>query len=156
MQIEKEEHWRRRLVELINHLAVKQVAFSDQTGIGASYVSRLLYEPGKKGKKNLGVDTMDAIRRGYRLPPGWFDLPLGADLPAIGSHMTPQIAKVVAPFTVRPHQSEAVLKVWPFYDVKPEQYDLLSGEEKKHIEADILIRIRGRDQPAKQLAPAQN
>jgi hypothetical protein len=74
------EHWRLRLVELIATLELSQRVFADQTGIDPSYVSRLLYEPGKKGRKNLGLANMTAIRKRYKLPAGWFEMPLGAGL----------------------------------------------------------------------------
>ncbi|WP_157090230.1 helix-turn-helix domain-containing protein [Polaromonas jejuensis] len=81
METTDPEHWRLRLAELIRHLGLKQKAFSEKTGIDPSYLSRLLYEPGKKGRKNLGFDTMLAVRQTYELSPGWFELPIGAELP---------------------------------------------------------------------------
>lgn len=81
MKTEAEEHWRLRLIELITHLKVTQRGFSDATGIDVSYVSRLLYPPGKKGRKNLGLTQMTVIRNSFNLPAGWFDLPLGQALP---------------------------------------------------------------------------
>lgn len=44
--------------------------------------------------------------------------------------------------------------IWPFKRVSPEQYALLDPEEKRHIEKDILIRVKNRGDPEKQDTPA--
>lgn len=75
------EHWRKRLLELIEHLAVPHVEFAEETDIPPSYLSRMLYPPGKIGRKNLGPESMAKITRRYQLSHGWFDKPLGAELP---------------------------------------------------------------------------
>ena len=75
------EHWRLRLLELIACLGVSQRKFSDDTGIDPTYVSRLLYPPDKKGGKRLGLANMSAIKDAYKLSAGWFELPLGVELP---------------------------------------------------------------------------
>lgn len=43
---------------------------------------------------------------------------------------------------------------WPFKALKQEQFDLLSDEEKEHIERDILLRVKDRD--TKQTGPARD
>jgi len=82
---EELEHWRLRLSELVECLkatrGMNQRAVADQAGIAPDYLSRLLYAPEKKGRKNLGMDTMRKICAGFELDPNWFDLPLGAALP---------------------------------------------------------------------------
>lgn len=78
---DEKEHWRLRLIELIKHLGVTQRQFADETELDPSYVSRLLYPPGKLYRKHLGLETMSAISKCYKLSPGWFDLPLGLDMP---------------------------------------------------------------------------
>lgn len=45
---------------------------------------------------------------------------------------------------------------WPFLEVKPDQWALLNDEEKKHIEDGILLCVKNRGDPAKQLLPAKN
>lgn len=79
--MEETEHWRLRLVELKNALTLKQCEIAEAIGKPDSYVSRLLYEPGKKGRKNLGWDTIRDIVKAYGLRVDWFDLPLGSMLP---------------------------------------------------------------------------
>lgn len=86
---EELEHWRLRLVELIQCLkaskGMNQRAVAEQAKLAPDYLSRLLYPEGKKHRKNLGMDTMRKICAGFDLPPNWFDLPLGTALPEDGS-----------------------------------------------------------------------
>jgi transcriptional regulator with XRE-family HTH domain len=108
-----EEHWRRRLLELKEDRKLSQAEMASAIGVAASYVSRLLYPPGKPGRKNLGLDTMRAIRAAYDLPADWFDLPLGSGLrngpqqPVGSKHAVNESAEVrqIAPIT------------WPFKQV---------------------------------------
>lgn len=153
METAKEEHWRQRLQELINHLEIKQAKFGSETGIVPSYVSRLLYPPGKPGRKNLGPDTMADIRKRYDLAPGWFDLPLGSQLPA----------KADEPGLTSARPLRAAQKVaswnnpeWPFANVEPADFFRLTAEERQHIEKDILLRIKNREPPSNQHQPAPN
>jgi transcriptional regulator with XRE-family HTH domain len=44
---------------------------------------------------------------------------------------------------------------WPFKELTPKQWSLLSDSEQQHIEATALILIRARDDP-KHTAPANN
>lgn len=43
---------------------------------------------------------------------------------------------------------------WPFVNVQPHQFELLSYEERMHVESGILLRIKGREPPAKKPKPA--
>lgn len=82
------EHRRRRLMELVAHLDLTDTAFAAETGISsgnASYVSRLFYEEGKKGKKSIGDKTCRLIEKRYNLSRAWLDLPLGSELPMIAA-----------------------------------------------------------------------
>lgn len=83
---EELEHWRLRLNELVRalkaHKGMNQRAVAEQAQLAPDYLSRLLYEPGKKHRKNLGMDTMRKICAAFALPTDWFDLPLGQALPA--------------------------------------------------------------------------
>lgn len=76
------EHFRLRLVELLADLQVSQRVFAEAVDIDPTYLSRLLYPPEKKGRKNLGMSNMASIRRRYGLSAGWFELPLGSELPS--------------------------------------------------------------------------
>lgn len=44
-------------------------------GKDASYVSRLLYPPGKAGKKRIGDDMVDVIEQAFMMPRGWLSTP---------------------------------------------------------------------------------
>lgn len=55
----------------------KQADFARATGIDPSYVSRMLYVAGKKGKKNIGEDTLEAIQKTCHVAPGVMDIPGG-------------------------------------------------------------------------------
>jgi len=120
MKTGAEEHWRLRLVELIKHLQLSQRSFSDATGIDVSYVSRLLYIPGKKGRKNLGLTQMTTIRESFKLCPGWFDLPLGQDLPAKPGELVNAANEATDATNVIPVNSV----IWPF---KNTGYQRLQG-----------------------------
>jgi transcriptional regulator with XRE-family HTH domain len=148
MEIGKEEHWRLRLLELMSWLGISQREFADQVHLDPSYVSRLRYKVGKKGRKNLGLDTMAAIRTKFNLSAGWFDLPLGSELPSL------QTATILRTRGVKESPSGWTQTTWPFIEVTTEQYSLLTMEEKSHIESDILIRIKGRAVTSKQYSPA--
>lgn len=44
-----------------------------------TYVNRLFYPPGKKGRKNIGLEIMRACTEAFQLPPGFWE---GADVAA--------------------------------------------------------------------------
>lgn len=48
----------------------KTSVLSKKTGIDQNYLGRLFYEPGKKGKKNIGEDTIEKINLVF---PGWLN-----------------------------------------------------------------------------------
>lgn len=79
--MEETEHWRLRLIELKQAVGCTQAAMAAAIGVDASYFSRLLYPPGKKGRKNLGLDTLRSLIKVNTLSADWFDLPLGSKLP---------------------------------------------------------------------------
>src|SRR5574340_161187 len=82
--MDKYEHRRQRLGELLTIPPYAgrggQARLSAKTGVDASYISRLLYEPGKPGAKRLAEDTIEAIEKGAGLPKGWFDMQVGIGL----------------------------------------------------------------------------
>lgn len=115
----REEHWRQRLLELKEDLHLKQAAMAQAMDVDSSYFSRLLYPPGKKGRKNLGLDTMRACREAFHLSADWFDLPLGTALPS-GQQSIPAAAHIAA--TPAPADQSSVVKIagkftWPFKQV---------------------------------------
>jgi transcriptional regulator with XRE-family HTH domain len=113
---EREEHWRQRLLELKNDLHLKQSAMAQAMNVDASYFSRLLYPPGKKGRKNLGLDTMLACREAFHLSADWFDLPLGTALPSGQRSLeAPRATALTDAASVVPISSSSV--TWPFKQV---------------------------------------
>lgn len=77
------EHRRQRLIEL---LAAIECRYKEWFAAAANlpsggYLTRLLYEEGAKGKKNIGDRTAQDIQGAFRLPPGWFDMPIGEAIP---------------------------------------------------------------------------
>ncbi|KQO23477.1 helix-turn-helix transcriptional regulator [Acidovorax sp. Leaf78] len=83
------EHWRLRLQELLASTGLTQAAFAERADVTADYLSRLLYPLDKPGRKNLGALTMRKIGMAFDLSPGWFDAPLGTDLPGAGKNTSP-------------------------------------------------------------------
>lgn len=112
----QEEHWRQRLLELKKDLRLKQSAMAAAMEIDASYMSRLLYPPGKKGRKNLGLDTMRACLKAFHLQADWFDLPLGTALPSGQTNMPETWVGVAQPI-----DAATVVPIsdfhWPFKQV---------------------------------------
>lgn len=47
--------------------------FADKIDRSPSYVGRMLYEPGKKGRKNISDVLIEVIESKFNLPPGWLD-----------------------------------------------------------------------------------
>lgn len=68
----KYEYRRRALQKLINTRFGGVIArFADATDMNPSYVSRMLYEPGKAGRKNIGEDTIEKVESALSVP-GYF------------------------------------------------------------------------------------
>ncbi|WPG35154.1 hypothetical protein [Variovorax sp. EBFNA2] len=129
------EHWRQRLLELKADLALTQAALAAKLEKSPDYVSRLLYEPGKKGRKNLGLQTLRNATKAFELQPDWFDLPLGAAMPSAQGKATGQAHNAAPPSPI----SRGV--AWPFVRVTPHQYNRLSADQRDHIERTILLLI---------------
>lgn len=110
--MEETEHWRLRLVELKTATGHKQCEIAEKIGKPESYVSRLLYAPGKKGRKNLGWDTIRDIVKAYGLRVDWFDLPLGSMLPNKDKPST--VASEPEPAGIPAVQPIAAGVKWPF------------------------------------------
>lgn len=111
------EHWRLRLQELLTSTHLTQAAFADHAGITPDYVSRLLYPPEKPGRKSLGPVTIRRICEAFELPMGWFDLPLGSDLPGTTTYASSQHAKSahhVSDVSAKDEPRKIDPIVWPF------------------------------------------
>lgn len=142
----REEHWRHRLIELMTHLKVSQVAFAEKTGIDPTYVSRLLYPPGKKGRKNLGLDTMRSICTAYSLRTDWFDQPTSTALPGFEGTFAPATAEPSATgnmiplplFTEEGSSKEYKTRTWPFQAASHQRLMAL----KKLLGVDYAVALR--------------
>lgn len=64
--MDKYEARRRALKALVNHFGHGGIArIADRIDKAPNYVSRMLYEPGKPGRKRIGEDTLDALVEAY-------------------------------------------------------------------------------------------
>ena len=117
------EHWRLRLTELFDSSKLSQAAFASRIGIAPDYMSRLLYGPGKKGRKNLGPTTIRKISETCGLPPGWFDMPLGTpvDHADLVIQNDPQTLTVIQLKEPSAKQYGDALVEWPFKIVQYER-----------------------------------
>lgn len=74
MSEDKFEKRRLRLLQLRDDACGGSNAeLSRRIGKDATYVSRLLYPPGKTGKKNITEGMQEAIESAFRLPKDWLD-----------------------------------------------------------------------------------
>lgn len=105
------EHARQRLVELKDDLKLTQRAMADALSVEPSYLSRLLYPPGKAGRKNLGSGTIKAARKAFNLQADWFELPLGSALPSQGKVQLPLVLAEPKPTA---HVVRVAPLSWPF------------------------------------------
>jgi transcriptional regulator with XRE-family HTH domain len=135
--MEETEHWRLRLIELQKALGYKQAAMAKDMDVDASYFSRLLYPPGKPGRKNLGMDTMRAARKAYGLRADWFDLPLGSALPSrrhtpgASTHPALRAAESLGTY-------ENKLVIWPFQATSQQRLQALLDGLDNSTKAEVL------------------
>ena len=106
------EHRRLRILEL------RKWACGDVTARMAekirrtdSYVSRMLYEEGKEGKKRVGIKMINLLEDAFNLCSGWLDLPLGTPIMATSTDgfSPPHVAEPTNGVRTPPHQI-----IWPF------------------------------------------
>jgi phage repressor protein C with HTH and peptisase S24 domain len=72
----KYQHRRLALERLVEKVG-SQSKLADIIEMNASYISRLLYDDGKPGKKNIGEDTVEKINKHF---PGWSAIDPSIDL----------------------------------------------------------------------------
>jgi hypothetical protein len=84
-RMDKYETRRQNLLALLqSHCGGRAATLADLIGRSPSYVSRMLYQEGKDGKKRIGEDMRDLIEEALSLPAGALDKDVGtlADQPA--------------------------------------------------------------------------
>lgn len=76
------EHRLKRLIELRHHACNDNAAeFGRRIGVAETYAVRMFWSLDTNGRKGLGPEMEARVREAFKLCPGWFDLPLGTDLP---------------------------------------------------------------------------
>ncbi|WP_028715520.1 LexA family protein [Pantoea ananatis] len=72
--MDKYEKRRQRLIQIRDEFCGgKAVEVARKIEREPSYVSRMLYEDGKKGKKRIADDMVEVIEKAFSLPRGWMD-----------------------------------------------------------------------------------
>lgn len=74
LAMEKYEKRRQRLIQIRDEICGgKAVDVARKIEREPSYISRMLYEEGKKGKKRIADDMVEIIEKAFSLPRGWMD-----------------------------------------------------------------------------------
>lgn len=161
--MDETEHWRLRLIELKGAKRASQAAMAAAMGVDASYFSRLLYPLGKKGRKNLGLETLRSLCKAYQLRYDWFDLPLGTMLPGAMGMASPATAQGDYPMgrTVGEpagHEPARPAIAWPFKDVPYQRLRALmellgpqAGEAVRDLDTLLDIAVARWEKRAAQL-----
>jgi hypothetical protein len=128
--MDKFEHRRLRLQELIEVACNgRQATFAKKTEIDPTYVSRLLYPEGKKGRKRMAEDTRDQIEESFNIRRGWLDMPLGTPLDVS--------------YDASRSRAEEPMPTWPFRSFTPQQWSALSAHDRDLAEAIIILLAGG-------------
>jgi len=74
LAMDKYEKRRQRLIQIRDEMCGgKAVDVARKIEREPSYVSRMLYEPGKNGRKRIADDMVEIIETAFKLPRGWMD-----------------------------------------------------------------------------------
>lgn len=137
--MDKYERRRIRVQELIRlRFDSRQARFAEAIGRDANYVSRMLYAPGKAGKKRIAEDMRDAIEQACHLTPGWLDMDPGTPIIADGAAVASE-----------PQASYSSSPDWPFDRVTPAQWATLTAADRAAVEAVIAAIVRHSTAPAR-------
>jgi hypothetical protein len=111
--MDKYEIRRQRLEQLIRDRAAgSQAKFAGMIDRSSSYVSRMLFEEGKAGKKRIADDMIEHIENALGLGRGWFDQTItGASEPT----------------------------AWPFKSISYEEVAALSDVDLARLETAIIL-----------------
>lgn len=143
-------HRKQRLRELINVACGGIIAvLASRIDRDESYVSRMLYPPGKAGAKPIADKMMLVIEQAFRLPRAWLDMPLGTDLSTAGTLVIDE-AHLSGSDRVQEYPSKILLVAstgtgkwsdWPFERVTRAQYSALSKPQRYHVEDTIFVLL---------------
>ncbi|HAC90926.1 MAG TPA: hypothetical protein DCF63_09880 [Planctomycetaceae bacterium] len=91
--MDKYEVRRQRLIWLRDNLCQGKAAYlAERIGRDSSYVSRMFYAEGKKGKKRIADDMIEVIEKAFRLEPGWLSRPSPASFDEIATDSDVEIS----------------------------------------------------------------
>jgi hypothetical protein len=122
--MDKYERRRQRVLELIKlRFEGRQARFAEAIGRDANYVSRMLYMPGKAGKKRIAEDMRDTIERACHLTPGWLDMDPGTPVILDGAMVAAEPTAAYAAAS------------WPFLKITRPQWESLSQSERSVVES---------------------
>lgn len=102
-RMDKYEVRRQRLIWLRDNLCQGKAAYlAERIGRDSSYVSRMFYAEGKKGKKRIADDMIELIEKSFQLDPGWLSRPSppSFDEIATDAHVETSVAGKPQPSTV--------------------------------------------------------
>lgn len=95
-EMDKYERRRLRLMELRDtRCNGKAVTLAEKIGRSPSYVSRMLYPAGKKAKKRIQDELIEAIETAFNLPHGWLDQEPGTPDKTPSTHRNESIRTVI-------------------------------------------------------------
>lgn len=110
-----------------------------------SYVHRLFYPIGKKGRKGIGLEIMRACTAVFKLPAGYWEdtgAPVNPYSPVISAPPQLHDEKVTSP------------RVWPFKEINEWQYNQLSEGQKQDVEKYVKLQLSTKDPTLEHPTPA--
>jgi len=142
------EHRRARLAELLQALEPAPRAwFARAIDRQEDYIARLLLPEHDSNRKNIGDAIMSAAISVFRLPAGWFDMPLGAAIPE-GMRVDEE-GRVFfdRPFVNRPNglapAVESVKKITGIaFRLNQDLFDALLPEQRSVVEEVTALLVR--------------
>ena len=111
----------------------------------STYVHRLFYPIGKKGRKGIGLEIMSTCTSVFKLPAGYWE---GA-APTDTDYSQEQF-----PTAVLQDDRVTSLRNWPFKNVSEWQYNQLSGSQKEDVEKYVKLQLSTKDPTLEQSTPA--
>jgi hypothetical protein len=104
--MDKYERRRQNLLKLRDtRCAGKAATLAQKLGRSPNYVSRMLYEQDKEGRKRIADDMVDLIEERFELPRGWLD-----DLTEIADGEKPQAPVIDMQFYAKDEDERRLLR----------------------------------------------